>query len=238
MSNVPRSSGKSVALAGVVAALPIELAGFHGPAFTLITGIGSKNVERNFRSFLLKRDLKLIVHVGFSGGLSPGFSTGDLVVIREIRELQSTDVFKTDEGWTGRALALKSAGIRRFEGMAICSDKVIIQAQWKNEIATKMGIVAPACVDMESSTVARICQEQGIPLLSIRSISDLLEEDLPVDFNLCRGRTGNVSVPKVLWEALKRSGSLAGLNRMRRASRICSDNLGRFIESLIQESFL
>jgi adenosylhomocysteine nucleosidase len=235
MSDVPRFSGKSDPLVGVVAALPIELANFRGRASTLITGIGSQNVERNFRPFLLKQELKLIIHLGFSGGLSPGFSAGDLVAIREIRELQSGDSFKTNEDWTGRALALKLAGIKLHAGLAVCSHEVIVQTRRKNELATMMGITVPACVDMESSTVARICQEQGIPLLSIRSISDLLEDDLPLDFNLCRGKSGTVSVSKVLWEALKNPASLAGLNRLRGVVRICSNNMGRFAEFLLEK---
>jgi adenosylhomocysteine nucleosidase len=238
MSDLPRPSGNFTPQVGVVAALPMELAGFHGKAFTLSTGIGSQNVERNFRPFLLKQELKLIVHLGFSGGLSPGFTIGDLVVIREIRELLSGDSYKMDEAWANRALALNIDGIRLYDGVAVCADRVIIHAQRKNEIAARMRIAAPACVDMESSTVARICQERGIPLLSIRSISDLLEEDLPVDFNCCRGRSGTLSVLRVIWEARKKPGSLAGLNRLRRSSRICSGNLGWLAESLLQENLL
>ncbi len=238
MSDVSPSSANSPPLVGIVAAMPTELTGFNGDPLSLVTGIGHQNVERNFRPFLLKRRLKLVVHVGFSGGLSPCFSTGDLVVIREIREIQSGESFKTDDDWTGRALAMKLAGIKLFAGLAVCSNEVIIQAGRKNEIAARMGITAPACVDMESSIVARICQEQGIPLLSIRSISDLVEEDLPVDFNLCRGKSGAVSVSRVFWEVLKCPGRRAGLNRLRRSSRICSYNLGRFVESLLKRNLL
>jgi nucleoside phosphorylase len=53
-------------------------------------------------------------------------------------------------------------------------------------------------VDMESTAVADVCASRGLPFLIARSITDLLDEDLPLDFNLCRGEDGRVDSKLVM----------------------------------------
>ena len=39
-------------------------------------------------------------------------------------------------------------------------------------------------LDMESAAWGQMAREQNIPFIVVRTISDLVDEDLPVDFNL------------------------------------------------------
>jgi adenosylhomocysteine nucleosidase len=54
--------------------------------------------------------------------------------------------------------------------------------QAKAEFAKATGAVA---VDMETATIAEQCRERGVPLLSIRVISDTARQELPVPFSVC-----------------------------------------------------
>jgi adenosylhomocysteine nucleosidase len=45
-------------------------------------------------------------------------------------------------------------------------------------------------VDMESAAIGEVAQGHGLSFLIVRAISDSLNEDLPVDFNLFRKPSG------------------------------------------------
>jgi len=226
---------------GIVSAMSAELRGLkknYPPlVFRIVTGIGQRNVYQNLSPFLQNRNLKLIIHLGFAGALSNHLHPGDLLVIHEIREGHGKEIFQTDQTWLNRALTLKMPGMQLISGLSVCSQEMIISASSKSSLISRLGIVGPACVDTETAAVARICQEQRIPLLSIRSISDGMEEDLPLDFNRCRDNSGNICLWRVLWQTLKKPQSLVGLNRLRRSTRLCSRNLGQFVNTLLERNF-
>jgi adenosylhomocysteine nucleosidase len=56
----------------------------------------------------------------------------------------------------------------------------------------------------------------------VRTVSDLADEDLPLDFNLFLRPTGWV---KGMQAIIVRPSSLAGLNRLRKQSRVAADRL-------------
>jgi len=60
----------------------------------------------------------------------------------------------------------------------------------KHKLRASTGAVG---VDMESAAIGEIAQGHGLPFLIIRAISDGVNEDLPVDFNLFLKPLGWVS---------------------------------------------
>ena len=63
---------------------------------------------------------------------------------------------------------------------------------------------------MESAPLGKIARDRGVPFLVVRTISDLVDEDLPMDFNLflqpsgwVRGVTQVLTTPQC-WAAFKR----------------------------------
>jgi adenosylhomocysteine nucleosidase len=77
-------------------------------------------------------------------------------------------------------------------------------------------------LDMESAAVAAVAQERGLPMAIVRTVSDLADEDLPLDFNLFLRPTGWV---KGMQAIIVRPSSLVGLNRLRKQSRVAADRL-------------
>src|SRR5262249_41378181 len=86
-----------------------------------------------------------------------------------------------------------------------------------------------ACADMESAAVAKVCDEFQIPLLLIRVISDLSDEDLPIDFNLCRDKSRRVSNKKVLQAVAKKSQTIKGPVELNRRSQLGAENRAELI---------
>ena len=85
---------------------------------------------------------------------------------------------------------------------------------------------------MESTAIASVCARRGVPFLIARSITDLLNEDLPLDFNQCRDREGRVNSIKVMKAALLKPGSFSGLLELRKRSELCAERMAEFVRKL------
>jgi adenosylhomocysteine nucleosidase len=86
---------------------------------------------------------------------------------------------------------------------------------------------------MESTAVARVCGARSVPFLIARSITDLLDEDLPLDFNQYRNGDGRVSSKRVMKTALLRPAVLKGLLELRRRSNLCAEKMADFVKRMV-----
>jgi adenosylhomocysteine nucleosidase len=64
-------------------------------------------------------------------------------------------------------------------------------------------------------------------LAIVRTVSDLVDEDLPLDFNLFLRPTGWIKGMRAL---IGRPSSFVGLNRLRKQSRVAADRLTEWFE--------
>jgi nucleoside phosphorylase len=206
----------------VVAALARELAPLRKrdlQAVTLLTvGVGRKNAERRLRDWFVQHQADGVICLGFAGALSTALNIADLVIDKT--------------GWqAGEALNKLSSTDIRF-GKIITIDE-IIGVRDKRELAVKLGRPEIACVEMESAAVAQVCREQEIPCLLVRAITDLFDEDFPVDFNRCRNENGEVSQAKVMKAVLRRPQSIKPLVDLGRRAALCAERLAEFVEQVL-----
>lgn len=112
----------------------------------------------------------------------------------------------------------------------VCSDRVAITAADKADLRAKTGGVA---VDMESAAVERKAKEWGVAFRSMRAVSDVASEDLPLDFNLYRDRRGRFSRPRIAMAAMSKPfRRIPGLVRFERNCRTAAEALGEhFVNS-------
>jgi adenosylhomocysteine nucleosidase len=108
---------------------------------------------------------------------------------------------------------------RQQLGRFLSVDRIVIRAADKQAHARATGAVG---LDMESAALAREAWQARVPFVIVRTVSDLLEEDLPLDFNLFLRPTGWITGIASL---LRAPGSLHGLTRLRRQSRTAGENL-------------
>ncbi|HVG21792.1 MAG TPA: hypothetical protein VNI02_22340 [Blastocatellia bacterium] len=196
------------------------------------TGEGRLNAERAVRSWLDRRRARAVLCVGFGGALSASLKVGDLVIAREARGVDGGG-----ESFVASAALLAAARQVRIEGLrfgtAITVDEIACEANAKRQVARLLAKGEVGCVDMESSAVARLCAERGLPFLIARSITDLLDEDLPIDFNRCRTSDGRVNARRVIRAALARPQSLKGLLELKRRANHCAERLAEFVRQLL-----
>jgi nucleoside phosphorylase len=139
----------------------------HGKSIALLhTGVGRKICEPRVGAFLRAQPLSCLISAGFAGGLSNNLSVGELLVAEN---LASRDFLERAH----KLLAKHHAQFGTLHTAATMIDK----AGQRAALAVETGAVA---VDMETEFIARDCAQLGIPLLSLRAISDTPLQPFPV----------------------------------------------------------
>ncbi|MBI4002294.1 MAG: hypothetical protein HY348_10985 [Nitrospira defluvii] len=104
-------------------------------------------------------------------------------------------------------------------GPFVTVPRVLCRAADKREIAERTGAIG---LDMESAALGLIASERQIPFAIVRTVSDLVDEDLPLDFNLFLRPFGWA---KGVAACLAHPTSLIRLNRLRIQSRVAGAQL-------------
>ena len=129
-----------------------------------------------------------MISSGFAGALSSA-PVGSIVVADQVlldssiqQSDQSPNPIVCDNVFRDEALKIgRSINEHTSLGRFVTVPSIISQAEEKKKLARRVGAIA---LDMESGVVGKVATDQGIPFLVMRTISDSVDEDLPVDFNL------------------------------------------------------
>ena len=216
----------------VVAALGRELASLDREAVDgvelLETGEGTDNARRSLEAGLEQNKARAIVSIGFAGALSNALKAGDLVIASKVRD----GLAQPDNELLSAAENVTLAEVPVHYGIAITTNEIIWQAESKRALAATLEPDEIGIVDMESTAIAGVCARHELPFLIVRSITDLLDEDLPLNFNLYRGEDGRVDSARIVKAALLRPRALSGLMELRRRSELCAQRMAGFVRLL------
>jgi len=218
----------------VIAALRRELRDLrrlaHQDLVFLEAGVGTDNATERLTKFLEKQRTDFVLGAGMAGALSPHLRIGDLVIVERV---VGPSTLLTLPQLCSLAKLVRLDGVDIHMGTAVTTNEFICKASRKRSLAAALGTREVGCVDMESWAVARVCTDRRVPFLIVRSISDLFDEDLPLDFNRCRDSRGDLDMLKLGTATLLRPGSLKGLWQLRGRSNLCSQRLARFVDQFL-----
>ncbi len=187
-------------------ALPAEAGPFRRAARRrprvrlLVTGMGPRNAEATLRTWLTRNRPAAVLTCGFAGGLDPALEHGAVV-------------FEADQDFPHSA-ALLAAGAR--PGRFHCSPTIAVTAADKQRLRQETGADA---VEMESGVIRAVCREHSVPSATVRAISDVARETLPVDFNRLAAPDWRLDYFKLAGAILGAPGKLGGLLRLQRQTR-------------------
>ncbi|MCA9473612.1 MAG: hypothetical protein MRJ96_07975 [Nitrospirales bacterium] len=153
------------------------------------SGIGLQNAYRVSQAVLSLQSWDLVISSGFAGALVPcdigTLVNGHAVLLDQAAEvpgfLHSRPIV-CDEYFQAKVSEVASSlGSERRSGTIVSTSRIVGTGREKHSLAVRTNAVA---LDMESASLGQMAREQHIPFLVVRTISDLVDEDLPVDFNL------------------------------------------------------
>ncbi len=115
--------------------------------------------------------------------------------------------------------AVHAQGVPMRSGGFVTVPRVLCLAEEKRAIAGRAGSIG---LDMESAALGLVAAEHRIPFVIVRTVSDLEDESLPLDFNLFLRPSGWA---KGVVACLAHPSSLIGLNRLRVQSQVAGAQL-------------
>ena len=149
----------------------------------LHTGVGEKVCRQQLANFLRDRQFNCLISAGFTGALSDELQIGDLLLAENFSTIQLTEA---------------RSGLSSFpihNGHLLTVPSIIDSIEERQKIAQTTGAAA---IDMETEFIARACAEYGIPLLSLRVVSDTPREPFPgpvkILFDVERQRTNPIKL--------------------------------------------
>lgn len=180
----------------------------------ILTGMGRKNAVDGLQKALDATRPGLVLTCGFAGGLNPKLSLGDIV-------------FDADNS---AGLKDKLIALGGMPGVFHCSEQVAGTATEKQSLRSTTKADA---VEMESSAIRAICAEKKIPSATIRVISDVAGEDLPLDFNALMTSNYRLSIAKLLGKLLREPGKIPELMAFQKRTVFAARRLGELLEKLV-----
>ena len=175
--------------------------------------------------------MSLVMSTGFACALVPA-QVGDLIVGTAVSSVhvESTWTMKDDRVLcdgavrAGLLIVAQDLGLVARVGAVVSSETVVWQAEEKRRLHQ---LTDATGLDMESAAVAAVAQERGLPMAIVRTVSDLVDEDLPLDFNLFLRPTGWI---KGMQSVIGHPSSVVGLNRLRKQSQVAADRLTEWFQ--------
>lgn len=201
------------------------------------SGMGKDRARQALEALFEKASPDLIVSIGYAGGLEPGLNTGDLVLADHVLTLdaetklnfdscQTTLKETVDKDLLDRAILISgSVDIKLHRGGLLTVDAPILNPVDKKALGLLYKVMA---VDMETWALVSLAKEKDIPFLSIRSISDTVDQEL-LDCSGLVDETGEVSKLKAGWHVVTHPGSIKGLLDLGRQTRKATANLTDFV---------
>ncbi|MGN6555805.1 MAG: phosphorylase family protein [Verrucomicrobiota bacterium] len=181
----------------------------------LVSGMGQANAEFQIERALQQTIPSLVLTCGFAGGLNPRFQIGD-VLFDEDTDLDLSDTL-------GRLGA--------FPAKFHCSKRVAVTVAEKAEMRRSTKADA---VEMESSIIRAACQNKGILSATLRVISDMATEDLPLDFNALMTADQKISIPRLMGTIAKSPGTIPRLLHLQRNTKLAAERLAAILQGLLR----
>jgi len=144
----------------------------------LYTGVGERVCRQRIAKFLQDQQIDCLISAGFAGALTDALRVGDLLLAKNFSTID------LGERWS----SLSTLPIHLADMLTVPA--LIDSGEERMKLARASGAGA---VDMETEFIARACAKLGVPLLSLRVISDSPSELFPapahVLFDIERQRT-------------------------------------------------
>jgi len=167
----------------------------HGKVFQLVsnngnvrlvqTGIGLESAKRSLgltlKNMSDQERPNLILNFGTGGAIHPSRRVGELIVgektISDESDGQSLDL---DPDWTDRVKTyLEEISFHYISGLIYSTDNAVADTNLRREVYKQTGVEV---VDMECYALADVAKTHGLPLISVKYITDNADSFVMKDF--------------------------------------------------------
>jgi len=199
------------------------------------TGMGHKRATEGTKALLAETHPDLLVSFGIAGAVFDDLDIGDVVIAGKSYSLVEDRLGQaqplatlSSATWNAVTQILQAEGVRMVAGTAITTrgSQVVPQSLKK---------VPHPILEMETSGIAQVAADAGIPLLSIRSISDGPKAPIPVDLEAVIDDEYNFRIAKLLFELIRKPRIILQSREMLNNSRKAADRAARALFTILSQ---
>jgi adenosylhomocysteine nucleosidase len=140
----------------------------HGKSVAVFhTGVGEESCRRRIKQILSEGPFEYLISAGFAGGLGGEMDVGDILIAKNFSDAELRNHRPNANGV--------------FYGTLITAKGVIDNLADRDCLQKESGALA---VDMETEFIAAACATNGVPMLSVRVVSDTPAKPLPTPANV------------------------------------------------------
>ncbi len=221
----------------------ISLGRFRGIRFRLMSrdcllvtsGMGVKRARDGAYALLTATHPDLLISFGIAGAAKDDLHIGDVVVAERCWWLNMGQLgtawplsLPSKATWTAMVQALQPDGAQLVVGTAITTRGSQVSPQLLE------GIPHPI-LEMETAGIAQVAAEMGIPLVSIRSISDGPQAPIPFDLEAILDEEANFRIGEMLKTILRRPQIVFQFQRMVQNSRKAADHAAKAVIAMLSQ---
>ncbi|MCS7283689.1 MAG: hypothetical protein NZ769_10185, partial [Anaerolineae bacterium] len=187
------------------------------------------------RALLAATRPHLLISFGIAGAVRDDLHIGDVVVAEKCWLLNMGQLSEawplsspSEEAWAAALQALQLNGAQIVAGTAITTRGSQVSPHLVE------GMPHPI-LEMETAGIAQVAAERGIPLVSVRSISDGPQAPLPFDLEAVLDEDANPRIGEILRTVLRRPQTLLQFRRMMQNVRRASDYAARAVMAMLNQ---
>ncbi len=207
---------------GAFQARSFELA---GQTCVLVTsGMGTQRASEAAQSVIETLSPRCLISFGIAGATETELEIGDVVAAESVCRLERGGITPqqqlepwTQGAWEAASRTLAVRGAHLYVGTAITTGGSQVSEG-------QLGDILHPVLEMETAGIAQVAAEHGIPLLSIRAISDGPCAPLPIDPAEMMDEDANLRPGRIFMAIMRRPGIVRQFGRMMQNTRIAADN--------------
>jgi nucleoside phosphorylase len=198
----------------------------------LRTGIGLENATRRLRELPAEPAPQCIVSIGCAGALRADLRIGDVVIADRIVDdtAPATAHAPSPELILAARESCKRLGLPCRSGTIVSAAGVVSTPESKAALALSHDALS---VDMETARIAAWADEQRVPMLSIRVISDTAAHSIPKAASGLVDRRGRLRLRKVPGLFFPRPGLLLEILQLKRNMDGSLHTLGAVVMEMV-----
>jgi adenosylhomocysteine nucleosidase len=199
------------------------------------TGIGRIRAGGALAMVLEKYSLSMVISIGYAGGTHPDIKAGDLLVARQFLNFPKAGEppQKIDVPLYLAEQAEKVPPSKKFsayKGRLLTMDCVVNKPKDKRTLGEDHMVNA---IDMETSVLAQMAAVRKVPFLSVRAITDTVDEEL-IDVSSFIEKDGQVSTLKAGWYVLTHPGTIPRFISLQGIAHQGTKNITEFLIAFLK----
>ncbi len=193
------------------------------------SGVGQKAAARATAEAIKFYQPQWVISAGFAGGLDESLRRGHILMADDVVNLAGQHVATN--------LPLDPASLAASKGLhygrLLTVDSIIRHPAERRRLAAEHASLA---CDMETFAVAAACRERNTQFLSVRIISDAVDDELPPEIeHLLKQRSLAGKLGAAAGALFKRLGAAKDLWKLREDALKASDRLAKFLSGVVEQ---